>query len=490
MGWPARITNSWPCSDGGVRWEADVRSMEARRIVHYHRLMSKPADTTTQLPWELKLPDRASIIVGELAQPGHWIVATLTTGIPWPVKTHKVAYLGQDFWIIPPTHNTGPAVAMRVERDTTSEHRTQMMRFLSALSWAKGSGVRVGGLGGGSMPFLSSGTGTGGYVLTADFVVRDLPEPNAQGQIALALMREARGLNHSAYSFLTFYRVLEAALPKGRARGAWITDALEKLEGQAKEALGKVKARGVDDVGAYIQRARRQAIAHAAEQPIMDPDDYSVVHELYEELPLIQGLAERAIEEILGIPTRSSIYRAHLYELAGFCNIIPPDLMKKIMEGPWKGISGTIDLPLIDIELRRSAPFAALRGLKPVAVDIAEATLQLLYRSSDNLIDFECELHFDSERLVFDLDRGLRVRDDGSPRAAGYIADIRRFQLDYIGNGELHVYDADTRVLLSRVDAFVPVNYSADHEWFEAEIAKWLEIADQRPNSPANVAIE
>lgn len=444
--------------------------------------MSKPGDTTAQPPCQLQLPDRASIIVGELAKRGHWIVATLATGIPWPVETHKVVYLGQDFWIVPPTQDTSPAVAMRVERDAISEHRTKMMRFLSALSWTQGYGVKVSGLGGGSMPFLSSSRGTGGYTLTADFVVRDLPEPDALGQLALALMREARGLDHSAYSFLTFYRVLEAALPNGRARGAWISDALDKLEGQAKEALAKVRARGIDDVGAHIQRARRQAIAHAAEQPIMDPDDYSVQRELYEELPLIQGLAERAIEEILGIQTSSSIYRAHLYELAGFRGIMSPDLVTQIMEGPWEGICGTVDLPLLDIELRRSEPFAALRGMIPVAADVAEAALKLLYRSPDNLIDFEFELHFDNERLVFDLDRGLKIRDDGSARAARNIADLRRFQLNYIGNGELHVYDADTRSLLSRVDAFIPVNCWANREWFEAEIAKWHEVAEYRAN--------
>jgi hypothetical protein len=235
-------------------------------------------------------------------------------------------------------------------------------------------------------------------------------------------------------------------------------------------------------VGAHIYNARRKAIAHAAEQPIMDPDDDSVVRELYEELPLIQGLAERAIEEVIGIPTPSSIYRAHLYELAGFRSLIPPDLMKQIMEGPWEHMSGTIDVPFIDVELRRSEPFIALRGMVPAAAGIEERVLKLLYRSPDNLIDFEFELHFASERLVFDLDRGLQVRDDGSARAARNIADLRRFQLDYLGNGELHLYDADTRKLLSRVDAFIPLNCWANHEWFQSEIAKWIKIASQRAN--------
>jgi hypothetical protein len=44
--------------------------------------------------------------------------------------------------------------------------------------------------------------------------------------------------------------------------------------------LSKVRARGIDEVGTHIQRARRQAIAHAAEQPIINPDSYSVVRDL------------------------------------------------------------------------------------------------------------------------------------------------------------------------------------------------------------------
>lgn len=442
--------------------------------------MTEPTDTAEPPPWQLQLPDRASIFVGELAKRGYWTVANLATGIPWPVETHEVTYRGQAFWIIPPTTDTGPAVAMRTERDAGSERQTQMMRFLSALSWTQGSGIRVSGFSGGSMPFLSSGPGARGYSLTANFVVRDLPAPDAKGQLALALMREARGLDHSAYSFLTFYRVLELALPDGRKRGAWIADALERLDGQSKEALLKVKARGIDDVGAHLQRGRRQAIAHAAEQPIMDPDDYSLVRELYEEIPLIQGLAERAIEETFGILTGSTIYRLHLYELAGFRDIIPPDLMAQIMRGPWEGISGTIECPRLDIELRRSEPFEGLRGLVPVGAEIAEGALRLHYRSPDELVTFAFELHFDQERLVFDLDGGLKVDDDGSARAARNVADALRFQLDYIGNGELHLFDADTRALLSRVDAFIPLNCWANHEWFAAEIAKWRDMADER----------
>jgi hypothetical protein len=56
-------------------------------------------------------------------------------------------------------------------------------------------------------------------MLRQDFDLSYLPEPtDRKTQIALALMREGRGLNHAAYAFLSFYRVLEVALPDGKKR--------------------------------------------------------------------------------------------------------------------------------------------------------------------------------------------------------------------------------------------------------------------------------
>src|SRR3546814_2063142 len=84
------------------------------------------------------------------------------------------------------------------------------------------------------------------YVLsiTADLELTYLPEPeNDQGRLALALMREGRGLNHSAYSFLSFYRVLEAVLPDGRERGRWIAAHIDELEDHsAKKAVEALRA--------------------------------------------------------------------------------------------------------------------------------------------------------------------------------------------------------------------------------------------------------
>jgi hypothetical protein len=52
-------------------------------------------------PWRLTLPDRESVFVGELAEPGEWIVANIQTNSTWPVNAQKVMYHERAFWILP-----------------------------------------------------------------------------------------------------------------------------------------------------------------------------------------------------------------------------------------------------------------------------------------------------------------------------------------------------------------------------------------------------
>lgn len=429
---------------------------------------------------KLEIPDQDSIIVGELANPGHWTVAAVRTGVAWPSKVHKISYCGADFWIIPATRDTQPAVAYVGLEDEGFAAQSQILRFLSALSWTQSSGIGVSGFSGGGRLRLPSGQKSFGQAVTADFLVRDLPEPNATGRLALALMREARSLQHAAYSFLTFYRVLEVAIPDGRNRGKWLETAINQIGSRFQQTIDGLRSRGVSDIGTHLQKTRRQAIAHASSLPVVDPDDFGLVSELLQETPIIEGLAELAIEDVLGIPTPSRIHREHLYELAGFRGIIQPDLIRQIIEGPLADISGEVDLPRINIRLRRSEPFPALTELLPASAAIARALLKLEYRSIDNLIQFTFGLHFGEERIVFDFQEGISARDDGTAQAARNIADVLRFKFDYIGNGELHIYSAETLDLLSRVDAFIPVNFFANQEWFQTEISKWLKVAAER----------
>jgi hypothetical protein len=72
------------------------------------------------------------------------------------------------------------------------------------------------------------------------------------------------------------------------------------------------------------------------------------------------------------------------------------------------------------------------------------------------------------------------ARDDGSAEGAEAIAEIGRFTRDYWGNGKLRIINADTGALISRKDAFIPVNCWLDVNAANARIDEWRKRAQER----------
>ena len=165
----------------------------------------------------LEIPDLKSVYTGELAQHGDWIVANILTNSTWPITSQKVRWRGVDIWIMPITKGHYPALAMVVPTGKSrAECEELLMRFVSALSWVEGSGYMVDGLGGGNLPRPSGREKERGFSICDEFDLSYFPDVgDEKAQLALALMREGRGLNHPGYAFLSFYKILETAIPKG-----------------------------------------------------------------------------------------------------------------------------------------------------------------------------------------------------------------------------------------------------------------------------------
>ena len=90
-------------------------------------------------------------------------------------------------------------------------------------------------------------------------------------------------------------------------------------------------------------------------------------------------------------------------------------------------------------------------------------------------------LNFVDERLVFEVDNCLFGGDDGSVLAAEYMRETRRFIRDYLLNGELQIWNAETGALLSCLDAFIPFNCMIDLDSCNAGIdAAQVEIEARR----------
>lgn len=428
------------------------------------------------------MPDYEVFLQEPFGLRGDWIIAELDTSISWPVTVQVEHYLGADFLLLPITRGSLPAVAYLREGMPLREAQTKVMRFLSAMSWSMASGAVVVDFTADQIPRpMQRQKRAFGGIITADLDLSYLPQPeNDQGRLALALMREGRGLSHPPYSFLSLYRVLEVAIP-GKARAEWMNGAIDRLSGHsAREALQKLRDSGIESIPDHIYKARRMAIAHANQQPIVDPDDAGESETIRKELPVIAALAELAIEEFLGIPSRHTEWQRHLYELAGFKAHIGEAAVAGILSGDEPDEGRMIDLPVIDIELRRRPPLTVFRSLGPVHAAQRDGQLQLIFRSADQLAEIELVLDFREERLRFNWNGGVRLADDGSQRAAEYASEVMTFLRDYLGNGQLLIFESETRKQLARVDAFIPTNFMPNHDVFNRDIEEWRLEAERR----------
>ena len=48
------------------------------------------------------------------------------------------------------------------------------------------------------------------------------------------------------------------------------------------------------------------------------------------------------------------------------------------------------------------------------------------------------------------------VKDTGTAESADDIAEVRRLENEYFGNGQLHIVNAETGALIARKDAYLP----------------------------------
>jgi hypothetical protein len=432
-------------------------------------------------------PDIKDVLTPELLMHGYWHVASLSAGIFWPTKAQKLRWHGTDFWIIPVTKQACPAIATRGTHGNREEQKL-LMRFISMLSWVEGTGYALegGGLSGGNLP-RPMGRPEGRMILTRGSALHlpYFPEVSDERAMrALGLMREGRSLNHAGYAFLSYFKILETAFPEPPKRVEWMTATISNLDGfGVKEALGHIRAEGAvtaEAISKHLFVSGRCAVAHAATTPVIDPDDPSDLRRLGSELPIMQALAVRAIEEAFGVETRGTNTRKHLYELAGFKAIIGPDIVANVRSGPPLRGSPMLDIPDISVGIRGRDPYAPLERLKCKHAAHEGKMMRLTFASAQDDVEFRFALDFNAERLHFDVYEDLIVRDNGTAAAADRVHDTKRFFHDYFLNGQLQILNADTGELISRKDAFMPVNMIFDPKGAAAELDRWKELAARR----------
>lgn len=402
-------------------------------------------------------------IAGELAGIGRWTVLNVETGISWPYEVQKVRWKDRDVFILPASEDLGAGIAVKLEnQETYDDVQRLLLTFLSALCWVERGGAEVVGFGGGSRhPVPWQRKGRFGSI-TKQLDLTYLPEPATErARLALALFRESSSVNHAAFAFLSFFRVLEVKPShKDRAKMVkWINHHSTLLvDHEANQIIERLKAQHAD-LGAYLYESGRCAIAHANNGVIVDPDDYTDVRRLHSELPLMKALAIRLIELTLGVKTSHTIWLEHLYELEGYRKIVGEGVIERL-KNPDDTMEGVvINVPTITVGLIGKEPYSALAYLIPCEFQRGpNGQLVISYTSEDDLISMRFWCDFANERLHFDLQNDFAAVDSGSLQSAESMAEVARFVWDYCLNGKLVITDTDTDERLSRKDPFIPVN--------------------------------
>ncbi len=431
-----------------------------------------------------KVPQLKDIFVGDLAETADWVVANLETKLFWSVSAQKVTYRGEALWIVPVTETSYPAVAMKARPDFPRPACEKLiMRFLSALGWVESHGMSVVGFTGGGRPQPLSRTKRLGMGITAAFELSYLPEPDDErALLAMALMRESRSLNHPGYAFLSAYRVLEVAFGKKKAPAvAWMATTIPTIEQlRPKQVIADLAAKGVGDIPAHLYDSGRCAMAHAAEEPIVDPDAPEDLRRLSSELPLMEALAVRAIEEVYGVETLMTRFKKHLYELAGFKSHFGNDLVQKFARNEPISDEVSLDVPPVSLRIYGQPQFTALEGLLPEFAGRNDTTLILGFSSLDGHLKVQIGLNFGTERLEFEMFRDVFLEDVGTTASAQQALDLHAFLEALFLNGQLEILNAETGDRLSIKDAYIPTNMMFNNDASKARRAELQRVVEER----------
>jgi hypothetical protein len=366
------------------------------------------------------------------SEPGRWAALSVHPSFPWPGKEECITYRNHGIWLMPAVDDLYPMVAIECgEARIASDDGYRLLRqFLSSLVWAERRSVVIASGSRGTYPFrhrMPSGVAVVKSLSPVHFDY--IPEPDGARQLlSLALYREAMETTNSAYQVLGFFKILNVLYSDGNRLKRRINANLNRVR-FAQSRLDELRKKR-ESIGDYLWKSWRCAVAHAFSAPLVDPDDPKDYKRLSQDAGLIREFAEILIEQELGINSAQAVRREHLYELAGFKDLLGADLVKVLRSGelPVDGLD-IPDLPPIGIRLRDENHFEALENLSVRFIGwLHDKILVLRCSKGSDAVVAHIGLNFRGERLGIDIEHGIAVHDDGTPQSARFCSRYHAIQ--------------------------------------------------------------
>lgn len=241
----------------------------------------------------------------------NWLNIGVEGSAMWPTEETMVSFGGRELLLRPATRETEQSIHINLFRISDVDALTLANRFLSVLSWCDGQPLRnLYGWSGSPVPIsVPKKTRSIGSSIAFPFY-RDI-EQDPKALLALALYREGQSIESTPFEFLSYFKILNVFWKDRfeKVDGVRINPIVEGIREELpkirdSQALGRIKAlRSMnEDPAKYLYESGRCAVAHANCDPIVDPDNVVQLHRLSEDMWIIRAIAERLIEERLGIP--------------------------------------------------------------------------------------------------------------------------------------------------------------------------------------------
>lgn len=401
-------------------------------------------------------------------KPGRWVQCGIT-GMGFPVEPVAIPFRGQTLYLIPGTPKQPggifgdlyPVVAFEHSGMSFEDGQRLISSFVNCVAWVRRSPIRTAQFGGGGSVHGLSGDDAKALV-DDRFELNYVPEPtDEKAKLALAFYREGLTLNSVAYQCLSFFKILNITFGKGKGQIDWINANIGDARKREPFSTQDWERRAgfdpkVDSPGSYLYVSNRCAIAHANNDPLIDPDDPEDRQRLANDLPMVKALAEHFIEQEFGVKSESTIWREHLYELQGFTERFGPALVGRIKAREQVPLADFPAVPALSIGMAHLPLFKSFEGMAAEIVDCHGGKVNMLLTSAGGHASALLVLDFAMERLDFDIFQHLAIEDDGSVAGAQADIDRLRFIDRYLGNGKLELWAGGVRV--SRRDAFIPEN--------------------------------
>jgi hypothetical protein len=158
----------------------------------------------------------------------------------------------------------------------------------------------------------------------------------------------------------------------------------------------------------------------------------------------------------LKIPSMRKIWNEHLYELAGFRDILGKSLSHRLEQGLPVPLSDFPALPDLSIRLRAHEQLLGLASLQMKVISSQGGIVTIGTSPPESAVQVLLRLNFPQHTLELLLP-SLGIAKDHPKYTKELEADIWRFLQGFYANGELEIYDTrGTRLSLKL--AFIPLN--------------------------------